>query len=265
MLIPVLSIQQATAQSLRKLLQQNAHIESKWENNAQGDLELNYYNDDFCDYYLHRENDRSYKLSVGKNTVFTKRKNSHTENPFQNATKYRFYRGQFPKDFQGNTPYALPVKNGTETAWKTDLREPFKTLNFRVQQGDTIYATRSGVACRTSHPQQLLLYHADRTFAAYLVMDENFIEPGDNVLTGQAIGIAGSTGVSISYFFLDENKFEGGIHTGYSYSHFVPVFRVDEGNLKLEEKKKYRAVIDDALIMQDMSKREQKRYLKNKK
>lgn len=38
---------------------------------AQGATELNYYNEDYCDYYLYRANDRSYNLSNGK-TLYLK-------------------------------------------------------------------------------------------------------------------------------------------------------------------------------------------------
>lgn len=41
-------------------------------------------------------------------------------------------------------------------------------------------------------------------FAAYLAMNENFVSPGEEVRTGQPVGIAGPTGVSISFFFLDK-------------------------------------------------------------
>ena len=67
-------------------------------------------------------------------------------------------------------------------------------------------------------------------------------------------------GVSISYFFLDKNKFNANLPSGYPYSHFTPVFRTTEGDIKTKEKKEYYSV-----IMQDMSKREQKKYLKKKK
>lgn len=86
-------------------------------------------------------------------------KDAQVDNPFKSASSYTFYRGKFPKDFNIQTPYALPVKNNQKTAWKTDPREPFKTLNFHIKQGDTIYATRSGIACKTTNPQQLLIYH----------------------------------------------------------------------------------------------------------
>lgn len=239
-------------------------IESNWERNAKQDLSLVYTNNDFCDYYVYRKDDRSYNLHPGKNILFTIPNGSNVENPFKDPSSFIFYRGIFVDNLDIKYPYALPVKNGKITAWKTDIREHVKTLNFYMRQGDTVYATRSGIACKTANPGQLLIYHSDHTFAAYLVMDENFIVPGEQVLTGQPVGLAGKTCVSITYFFLDENKFDALQATGYAYSHFMPTFRTTEGDVIMEEKKKYKAVIDDDLIMQEMTKREQKKYLKTK-
>mgnify|MGYP001137904669 FL=1 len=254
-----------SAQSLRKLMERPfGIIESKWETSTQGDRELNYYNEDYCDYYLYRMNDRSYNLTPGKNTIFKIEKNASFENPFKSASSYKCYLGKFPKDFQINTPYALPVKNGEKTEWQTDPREFAKTLNFRIKEGDLVYATRSGIACKTSNPRQLLVYHADQTFAAYLMMSEKYIQPGEEVQVGQPVGKAGALKVSISFFFLDENKFKGGESSGYPYSHFIPVFRTTEGDIKPKEKTIYQALTNDELIMQDMSKRDKKKYMKQK-
>lgn len=256
----------AGAQSFRKILDRpHDVVKSVWESDNEGNQELNYYNEDYCPYYLYREGDDSYELQPGKNTVFKKMKNSPYDNPFNRPTSFMYFRGFFPKNFQVNTPYALPVKSGTQTAWRIDRRESVRTLRFRMAAGDTVYATRSGVACRTVIPRQLLICHADHTFAAYLVMQENFITPGEEVRTGQPVGIAGPTGVSVSFFFLDKNKFSGLKAAGYMYSHFTPVFRTTEGDVKPEERKMYTAWVDDRLIMLDMTKREQKKYLKRKK
>ena len=86
----------------------------------------------------------------------------------------------------------------------------------------------------------------------------------DYVMTGQPIGIAGVLGVSISYFFLDNNKFDANGFLGYPYSHFTPVFRTDKGDVKLEEKTTYKSATDDELIMLEMSKREKKKFQKQK-
>ena len=256
-----------SAQSLKSLMRLPFNvIENKWEANRTGDgQDLNYYNNDYCDYYVFREQDNSYNLSPGKNTIISLKRGETTDMPFKNLSSYIPFRGRFPKKFDAALPYALPVKNGEKTAWKTDQRERFKTLNFFMHKGDTVYATRGGTACLTNNDRQVLVYHPDHTFAAYLMLEERFVLPGENVQTGEPIGVAGLSGVSVSFFFLDENKFESGRATGYPYSHFVPVFRTSEGDLKLEEKKLYKAVTDDALIMQEMSKREQKRYLKARK
>lgn len=260
-----LSVCHISAQSLRKLMERPFGIvESKWETDTQGNQVLNYYNEDYCDYYLYRMSDRSYNLTPGKNTIFKIEKNASFDNPFKSASSYKYYRGKFPVNFQIDTPYALPVKDGQKTGWQTDPRESVKTLNFRIKEGDLVYATRSGIACKTTNPRQLLVYHADQTFAAYLVMSENFIQPGEEVHVGQPVGKAGSSRVSISFFFLDENKFKGGESSGYPYSHFIPVFRTTEGDVKLKEKTIYQAVIDDELITQDMSKRDKKKYMKHK-
>lgn len=265
LLIFILLAGYTSAQSVRKLMETpNQIIEAKWEQNSHGTTELNYYNDDLCDYYLYQENDRSYDLRPGKNTIVRIEKNSQVENPLKNGSRYMFFRGQFPEDFQISTPYALPIKNGEETTWRIAPQENLKTMNFLINKGDTIYATRRGIACKTVLPKQLLIYHSDHTFAAYLMMNENFIQPGEEVLTGQPIGIAGIIGISISYFFLDSNKFKASGPVGYPYSHFTPVFRTDTGDIKLEEKISYKAVVDDALITQEMSKREIKKYLKQK-
>lgn len=254
------------AQSLRSLLRTPFNIvESKWEiNENTGGNEFSYYNNDYCDYYLFRLNDKSYKLRPGKNLVFTIKK-GESGNLFKIPSSYKFFRGSFPKDFNIAFPYALPVKDGSRTAWKTDKRESLKTLNFYMHSGDTVYATRSGIVCQGGTENQVLVYHSDHTFAGYMMLQKKFVEPGFEVCTGEPLGLASKNGVSISFFFLDENKFEHGDAVGYAYSHFVPVFRTSEGDVKLKENKMYQAVIDDALVMQEMSKREQKRYLKSKK
>lgn len=52
--------------------------------------------------------------------------------------------------------------------------------------------------------------------------------------------------------------------TDYLSGVFSPVFRTDKGDVKLEKGEKYTCVLDEQLIMQDMGKSEQKKYLKRK-
>ena len=128
-LLTTLSTVYASAQSLRKLMEMPPRIiESKWEQTPEGGTELNYYNGDLCSYYLFRENDRSYNLNPGKNTVFRIEKGSNASNSFKTSSRYMFFRGQFPKDFQISTPYALPVKTSEETQWQIAPQESAKTM-----------------------------------------------------------------------------------------------------------------------------------------
>ena len=70
--------------------------------------------------------------------------------------------------------------------------------------------------------------------------------------------------MSLSFFFLDRNKFDGYEAAGYMYTHFIPVFRTSAGDVRPEEQTAYVSVVDDGLIMQDMSRKEQKRYLRER-
>lgn len=100
----------AGAQSFRKILDRpHDVVKSVWESDNEGNQELNYYNEDYCPYYLYREGDDSYELQPGKNTVFKKMKKSPYDNPFNRPTSFMYFRGFFPKDFQVNTPYAMPI------------------------------------------------------------------------------------------------------------------------------------------------------------
>ncbi len=238
-------------------------IESKWEHDSEGNRMLNYYNNDYCDYYLFRINDKSYTLKPGKNTVFTIRKDSNFDSQFKTAGSYYRFKGAFPKDFDIRTPYLLPVHNGEYVRWKTDRRERMKTMNFGLAPGDTVYACRLGTACEVNDSRSLLIYHQDHSFAAYMMMDECFILPGETVYPGMPVGIAGLSGVSVSFFFLDENKFGNSVpSTGSIYTHFIPYFSTSDGTLQPEEGLTYVAAAPDEIVMAEMTKREKKRYLK---
>jgi hypothetical protein len=56
--------------------------------------------------------------------------------------------------------------------------------------------------------------------------------------------------------------FEDGKTIVHPYTHIMPVFRTDKGDVRLEEKTIYTSVVDADLITMEMSKAEKKRYLK---
>ncbi len=123
LLLFMLSTVYASAQSLRKLMKCLPRIiESKWEQTSDGGTELNYYNEDLCSYYLFRENDRSYNLNPGKNTVFRIEKGSKCQQSI-----YRFKQiiyvlpRTIPQRFSDQHSLCTPVKAGEETQWQIAL------------------------------------------------------------------------------------------------------------------------------------------------
>ena len=237
-------------------------IESKWEDDSQGNRCLNFYNEDFCDYV--RLQDNEFKvLRPGMNTVYKKTERD-LENAYKYGKSYYLYRGRFiTKKFDPYFVYALPFKNGAKVRWKIDRREPKRTLLMQCESCDTVYAARSGVVCKLNIDNStVLMYHNDYTFAGYMNLFCSFVNAGEYVTTGDPIGIARSDGMSLTIFFLDENLFEDGKTIVHPYTHIMPVFRTDKGDVRLEEKTIYAPVTDADLITKEMGKSEKKRYLK---
>ena len=268
-IISILMIGQAlNAQSLHLLIEYPYQIiESKWETHPtdKTKTQLNYYNNDYCPYYMFRINEKeAYSIKPGKTSLITKDKNDKMHKAL-GPGYYRYYRGMFLKSFNPAFVYAMPVKDGKNVMCTQDLSERVKTITFKSNYRDTVYASRTGRACNTDFNRGVLLYHEDGTFAAYLNLEEKFISPGDVARTGEPIGISGFGGVSLSVFFLDENLFKFGETKVYPYTHFNPYFRTDKGDVRLEMNTEYKAVVDDDVITSEMSKSQKKRYLKKKK
>lgn len=248
---------------IKNQLQQN--VKGKWESNGDGKTQsLNYYNSDYCAYTLTQENDGTYHvLRPGKNPMFTLKYGE--DNPWKNPPTFRYWRGQFIKDFDIMTPYALPVKPGAKVKWEQDRRHRQKTMNFDMEAYDTVYAVRGGTACVCSDDNALLIVHKDNTMSLYITLSDVFIYPGENIEVGQPVGLADYGGVDISWFFLDKNRFEGDVAKGWPYAHFIPYFSTSEGLVQPEENKEYEAVMSDEVATLDMSKSAKKKYLKKKK
>lgn len=252
----------SNAQTLQYLVAKvKSAVESKWETDNTGNRCLNYYNYDYCDYLFFLDHS-SKVLMPGKNTIY-RQKDSELENAYKYGYKYYLYRGRFPNNrFNPFFVYALPLKEGTSVEWEIDIREPKRTLFFKTEYRDTVYASRTGVACLTEHAENgVLIYHSDYSFAGYLNLAETLVVPGQKINVGQPIGLASYGGVSFSVFYLDRNLFTGEYYS-HPYTHIMPVFRTDEGDIRLEKDMEYTVVIDDELFISEMTKQERKRYIK---
>lgn len=277
----------ASAQSLMSLMDsQEGNLDGEVEKNRERKAkDLILYNNDYCDFYIVvLRGKKAYDVHPGRNLIVmgrSRKKSDYTYskasvsqisiNKFSgplykrdiNSYRLRYYPGRFPKKLNESFPYALPVKHGKETAWRTDSLENQLTLNFSIPEGDTVYATRGGVVCKAGDEGQVLVYHADCTFAAYLMLESKFVSPGSEIHAGEPIGVASSEGVSISFYYLDKAQFRRSEKVAnYPYAHFVPIFRTDEGDVRPEEGETYCAVTDDELITQEMGRREKRQYLR---
>ena len=277
----------ASAQSLMSLMDsQEGNLDGEVEKNRERKAkDLILYNNDYCDFYIVvLRGKKAYDVHPGRNLIVmgrSRKKSDYTYskasvsqisiNKFSgplykrdiNSYRLRYYPGRFPKKLNESFPYTLPVKHGKETAWRTDSLENQLTLNFSIPEGDTVYATRGGVVCKAGDEGQVLVYHADCTFAAYLMLESKFVSPGSEIHAGEPIGVASSEGVSISFYYLDKAQFRRSEKVAdYPYAHFVPIFRTDEGDVRPEEGETYCAVTDDELITQEMGRREKRQYLR---
>ncbi|MDR1679575.1 MAG: M23 family metallopeptidase [Prevotellaceae bacterium] len=263
--------------------QQNpmAPVQSKWEWTATTH-ELNYYNSDYCDYFLVSSRNKELWITSGKNNLLSMPREQaakYRNDPSFLPSSFRTYKGYFPEKSPVDALYALPVRAGDSTKFTVEPDRRLHTYLFRIESFDTVFATRGGVICKNNdqglylgkaesieNNSNLLVYHYDRTFALYGRLSKTFVREGQQIEIGQPIGLAQEKKrVSVAFFFLDKNKFTGGKPNGSPHTFFKPSFHTaNEGKVQLEEKTTYISQISDEMITQDMSKREKKKYEKKK-
>jgi hypothetical protein len=265
--------------SLNLLGQQNPFdpVQSKWEV-ISNNVELNYYNSDYCDYYLVSSRNKELRIVEGKNNLIRRPQEKYNRYDSENLpSSFRVYKGYFPDKINPEFLYSLPIRNGDSTQYMINTKKRTLTYLFQIVRFDTVYAVRSGVICKNEDqglfnseealeiPGSILIYHLDRTFAQYGLLSKVFVKSGEKVKVGEPIGLASAKRyISMSFFYLDKNKFQGGSTLGVPHTHFNPFFHSKYCNVRLEEGKIYINEWSDDVITQEMSKNEKKRYEKNK-
>lgn len=222
------------------------------------------------------------------------------EVPVSFAYQSRAYRGNWKTDSDSSFVYLPPVAPGKkvdihiltslEDFFQRDRKEKKVTgLAFRMNEGDTVYAMRSGLVCDVHQHQAseaekpgsrlyartenyVVIYHKDGSFATYkLFKDEGvFVEPGENIEAGEPIGIIGGDDyrqgahlrLQMSGCFGDSDK--NNAIEGRAYRSFIPVIAINESETCKPEGKvaQFESQHPADLIMKEMSKREKKQYLK---
>jgi hypothetical protein len=249
-------------------------------------------NRDFCDYHLyisfiHAEgfdgmsSGTSLTVGPGKRQVLTYRVREGASRYSYNY-HYAMYRGDSRTKPNVDYIYALPVTAGnTVMASVVENPEGYQ-LAFDLSS-DTVYACRGGVVCDDDlkdntvkghkyfndnrRRTQITVYHADGSFGEYVFRGKPLVYPGQNVKMGAPIALVERTGnhsLRFSAYFLDKNKLKSNAQ-GNKHTHFRPFFQtVNEGKVRLENGTTYLCEYTDEMLMQEMSKREKKNFLKNR-
>jgi hypothetical protein len=164
--------------------------------------------------------------------------------------------------------YLIPLKPGKKTSiFKDKLYQ--NCFTFSTTSGDSIYASRKGFICGTpklddgkggrsqySISNNLEIMHNDGSFGIYsnLNPEKIFVQSGQNVNTGDLIGIAMSEYINFYIFKLN----------GQSKIEYIPIiFYINEdGYSVLTPDKEYLVNHPDAVIEQEMTKKQIKKRKK---
>lgn len=241
-------------------------------NNATKSRERIYINSDYCSYMVVRKGARYYNAMPGENLVESRPVQSQASEGNFSKTDYQYYRGVFPKKDAAGGIYALPLAAGQKVIvdphiihFKGNEREE-NYISFGVQENDTVYAMRGGVACLAGDKKGVVINHVDETFAVYYHMRRALVQPGEEVRVGQPVGLAAGDKVYVGCVYLDEKYFkQKEVAEEYPYTHFVPQIWDGTQFIRYDKPAVITApALTDEIVTQDMTKSQKKRYLKTK-
>ncbi|MDN5204806.1 M23 family metallopeptidase [Fulvivirgaceae bacterium BMA10] len=211
---------------------------------------------------------------------------------------YSYRKGCLRPKVDWDLLYLLPVAKGNKTKVSelSYLGERFGNekksknwyaLSFGMSVGDTVYAARKGIVVEViDHFAQdgdniifardrnyVQIEHEDCTYGQYELFRKNgiFVEKGDFINPGDPLGIIGGknyqTGdqLRFSVFYADEYPIEkdGNAVLKKNYWTYVPLkFHVKGGTTRLLNGKEYESEHVEEIIIQEMSKKERKRWMK---
>jgi hypothetical protein len=222
-----------------------------------------------------------------------------SEKPIGFGYRYSYIKGALLDEAVQNVAYCLPFPAGTKVkvlkAYNIDERylgselpENWTAYRMLPSNPDTIVAARRGVVLSveqsypiidslvyTSRHNVITVEHPDGTQATYrgFAQDEVWVDPGDNIYPGQPLGSIRSASGKIGAFFFKvyyiskiDFDFKGQEtlqNRKVTYSYLEPLFQHNEGAETLKDGATYQTILNDALISQEMSRREWKRYRKS--
>ncbi len=244
------------------------------------------------------ENERPFRREVqsDKERILTLRP-ADASRPVGFSYAYRFFNGRLLSSVDSTYIYCMPVAAGKEVRVvrydpKPDeidkrIRESI-IFTFQGEKGDTVFAMRRGKVVRvgdddtykrtgqgikiSENAAGIQIEHPDGTMARYSCLDHSgmMVAPGDEVFPGTPLAFMGSyddkkygVRVEIGWYGIKIN--DDGSERPAPVKHFAPVFATAEGNMVLETRNTYTAVVSEELVTKEMSKKEIKARAGNKK
>lgn len=217
--------------------------------------------------------------------IYTGRKNMVTLRPTDpnSGISYSYRslirKGNWEVKPDSNFVYLFPLADGKPVRMSgiKDLKDShakvvrYIGISFKTTEGDTIFAARSGevgeildVSASTGdhkayskEENYIEIFHKDGSWATYRILKDGgiLVKPGDRVIAGQPIGIAGG------------KNYENGshlmfvVHTPNRDDSFFPTFYLSDGQTgKPNLKALYVSTHPKEIIMQEMTKKEKKIY-----
>ena len=212
---------------------------------------------------------------------------------------YKYQKGCLNPKINPDFVYLMPTGKGKESEvfelsyLKILVKDPepkdWYAVGFKMKYLDTVFAARRGVVSEikdaaklqasgysySSEDNLIEIYHDDCSFGRYQVLNKIFVNPGQSVEAGEPIGLAGGEKyvsgphVRFSVHYNYEQDLGGNYKDGTvrkNYWAYVPmVFSTTvSAKTKLIKGKKYTGDYSYAIITQEMSKNQIKRWEKAK-
>lgn len=205
-------------------------------------------------------------------------------------------RGRLNADIDTGFVYLLPVSKGKACQvfnqnflfsqyFGTDKPKKWRSLQFNVNEGDTVFAARKGLVVDvidgftpdtaivfSNKANSVVVEHDDGSLARYSVLKTGsiWVKPGDVVFPHTPLAIAGTynearkTLLSFMVYFLTEDNLNSGknsfAHRRHYYSCLNPVFRTSAGEVHLNNSKQYTSDFLEEHLTREMTKREKRKF-----
>lgn len=207
---------------------------------------------------------------------------------------YSYSYRSFPGPVDRTVDTAFVYRMPTSVRWPTRVsrgesvydrfrrqKEGAQGLHFEMEKGDTVFAMRRGTVVEVKIAQRdddapavsfttastnVLLEQPDGSMAWYICLDPDglLVEPGDEVLPGTPLGLAGSYDgekykISVQTYWWTTVPESDGSKDDFVLKRFFPRFATDAGIVCIE-KGVYRPVETEELVTCEMTKKEIKRW-----